>query len=282
MHPSMNIIDSHQHFWKYDPEQLPWITDSLHPLKRDFLPSDLKKVYEEHIISGCVAVQAAQTVDETRFLLKLAEKNDFIKGVVGWVDLKAASLRKDLGEFASFDKLKGFRHILQDESDPYYICHPDFQRGLDIIFDLGYTYDILVFPNQLEGALDTVKCFPTASFVIDHLAKPDIKHQSISEWKDLMYEFKEFPNVFCKLSGMVTEADWAKWRKEDFFPYLDVMVDVFGEDRLMFGSDWPVCLLAGSYGEVKGVLEAYLAEFSEEVQAKIWSDNAITFYKINS
>ncbi|HSI77576.1 MAG TPA: amidohydrolase family protein [Lunatimonas sp.] len=280
MHPTRKIIDSHQHFWKYDPEQLPWITDSLSTLKRDFLPTDLKIVYAENKIDGCVAVQAAQTVEETRFLLDLAEKYDFIKGVVGWVDLRSASLGADLREFASFEKLKGFRHILQDEADPNYICQPDFQRGLEIIFDLGYTYDILVFPKQLKGALDTVSRFPNASFVIDHLAKPDIKHESIDYWKDLMHEFKDFPNVFCKLSGMVTENDWRNWKKEDFYPYLDIMMEVFGEDRLMFGSDWPVCLLAASYGEVKGVLEAYLADFPEALQAKIWSENAIKFYKI--
>ncbi|WP_158859478.1 amidohydrolase family protein [Lunatibacter salilacus] len=276
----MKIIDSHQHFWKYDPEQFPWITDSLYKLKRDFLPSELRKVYAENKIAGCIAVQAAQTVEETRYLLELAENNEFIKGVVGWIDLRAASLKEELREFASFEKLKGFRHILQDEADPNFISHPDFQRGLEIIFEVGYTYDILVFPNQLKGALDTASRFTNASFVIDHLAKPDIKHQSISDWKELMHEFKDLPNVYCKLSGMVTENDWRNWKLEDFFPYLDVMMDVFGQDRLMFGSDWPVCLLAASYGEVKGVLEAYLADFPEEVQTKIWSENAIKFYKI--
>lgn len=278
----MKIIDSHQHFWKFDPVQFPWITDSLHLLKRDFLPSELKNVYSEHNISGCIAVQAAQTVEETRFLLSLAENNPFIQGVVGWIDLKSNSLKEDLNEFKTFEKLKGFRHILQDESDPNYIRHPDFQRGLEVIFGNGYSYDILVFPNQLKGALDTVSHFPKAHFVIDHLAKPDIKHQSISVWRDLMAEFKDFPNVLCKLSGMVTEGDWKDWKKEDFYPYMDVMMDVFGEDRLMFGSDWPVCLLAASFAEVKGVLETYLSNFPKSVQEKIWSENALKFYKINS
>lgn len=278
----MKIIDSHQHFWKFNPATLPWITDSLHQLKRDFLPSDLRRIYTEHDISGCVAVQAAQTVEETRFLLSLAESNPFIKGVVGWIDLKSNALTEALNEFESFEKLKGFRHILQDESDPYYISHPDFQRGLDVIFSRGYTYDILVFPSQLRGALDTVSRFPNARFVIDHLAKPNIKHKSINDWRNLMVEFRGFPNVFCKLSGMVTESDWKDWKMKDFFPYMDVMMDVFGEDRLMFGSDWPVCLLAASFGEVKGVLEAYLSNFPKSVQEKIWSANALNFYKINS
>jgi len=277
----MKIIDSHQHFWKFDSEKFPWITDSLYLLKRDFLPTELAHVYKKNKINGCVAVQAAQTLEETHFLLELAEKNEFIKGVVGWIDLRSTSLMEGLQEFTSFEKLKGFRHILQDEDDPYYICHADFRRGLEIIFAKGYSYDILVYPNQLKGALDTVSLYPNASFVIDHLAKPDIKHKSINDWKFLMQEFKNCPHVSCKLSGLVTENDWTNWKKEDFFPYLDVMMDVFGEDRLMFGSDWPVCLLAASYGEVKGILEAYLANFSEAVQAKIWSENAIKFYKLN-
>jgi L-fuconolactonase len=278
----MKIIDSHQHFWKFDPEQFPWITDNLYSLKRDFLPPDLETVFIKNKIIGCVAVQAAQTQEETRFLLALAEQHEFIKGVVGWIDLRAASLADDLQAFGSFEKLKGFRHILQDEADPNFILQPDFQRGLEIIFAHGYTYDILVFPHQLKGALETVSRFPNAPFVIDHLAKPNIKDKSISEWKELLLTFKDFPQVYGKLSGMVTESDWKHWKTEDFFPYLDVMMEVFGEDRLMFGSDWPVCLLAASYEGVKGVLQAYLSNFPEAVQTKIWSANAINFYKLTT
>ena len=276
----MKIIDSHQHFWKYDPDQFPWITDSLYPLKRDFLPTDLKQIYSENKIDGCVAVQAAQTEAETNFLLDLAEKHDFIHGVVGWIDLKAATLEDDLQSFASFKKLKGFRHILQDEQDSRFICQPNFQDGLEMIFSEGYCYDILVYPHQLRGALETVSRFPNGSFVIDHLAKPDIKHKSMEEWKALIGEFTIFPNVHCKLSGMVTEHDWKDWKKEDFYPYLDVMMDTFGENRLMFGSDWPVCLLAGSYNDVKGIMKSYLENFQIKTQSKIWSENAIKFYNL--
>jgi L-fuconolactonase len=250
-------------------------------LKRDFLPIELQQIYTENEIHGCVAVQAAQTVQETNFLLELAEKHDFIKGVVGWIDLQSASLEHDLQEFVSQNKLKGFRHILQDKADSRFICRSDFQRGLRNIFSRGYCYDILIYPNQLRGALDTVSQFPNECFVIDHLAKPDIKHKSIAEWKALMQEFHSFPNVFCKLSGMVTEHDWGNWKEADFYPYMDIMMDTFGEDRLMFGSDWPVCLLAAPYKAVKGILETYLASFSKNVQAKIWAENAVKFYKLN-
>lgn len=278
----MNIIDSHQHFWKYDPAHLPWITDSLYLLKRDFLPADLRPIYNKNSINGCVAVQAIQTIQETYFLLDLADRYDFIKGVVGWIDLRATSLQDELQALASFKKLKGFRHILQDEPDSRFICDPEFQRGLEVIFSQGYSYDILVFPHQLHGVLETVNRFPEAYFVIDHLAKPDIKHKSFEEWKAIIQDFKNFSNVFCKLSGMVTEHDWRDWKKEDFYAYLDVMMDTFGEDRLMFGSDWPVCLLAANYQQVKEILESYLEKLPKETQTKIWSENAIQFYNLKT
>lgn len=278
----MNIIDSHQHFWKYDPAHLPWITDSLYLLKRDFLPADLRPIYNKNSINGCVAVQAIQTIQETYFLLDLADRYDFIKGVVGWIDLRATSLQDELQALASFKKLKGFRHILQDEPDSRFICDPEFQRGLEVIFSQGYRYDILVFPHQLHGVLETVNRFPEAYFVIDHLAKPDIKHKSFEEWKAIIQDFKNFSNVFCKLSGMVTEHDWRDWKKEDFYAYLDVMMDTFGEDRLMFGSDWPVCLLAANYQQVKEILESYLEKLPKETQTKIWSENAIQFYNLKT
>lgn len=276
----MRVIDSHQHFWKYSPEAYPWIAEKMHALKRDFLPRELQGIFEEEGISGCVAVQAAQSEAETHFLLNLADEHPIIRGVVGWIDLEAADLTEKLDEYRPFSKLKGFRHQLQDEEDPRYILRTQFQKGLGIIFERGYSYDILVLPHQLEGAVQTVRNFPGARIVIDHLAKPRIATNELKTWKEKMQPFRDFPNVFCKLSGMVTEHHWENWQPEDFFPYLQVMMEVFGEDRLMFGSDWPVCLLAGSYADVKGVINLFLQGFPYETRQKIWAENAERFYHL--
>ncbi|WP_245189489.1 amidohydrolase family protein [Lunatimonas salinarum] len=277
----MRIVDSHQHFWKYSPEEFPWITDALNVLKTDFLPEDLEKVFQINGVSGCVAVQAAQTEEETNFLLRLADSHPFIQGVVGWIDLEAPNLEEKLNAYLPFRKLKGFRHILQDEADPAYILRPKFQKGLETLFKKGYSYDILVFPKQLDGAIETVRNFPEASMVIDHLAKPPIAKGELEPWRDQMEQLGSFPNVYGKLSGMVTEHDWTQWKAGDFHPYLDVMMKIFGADRLMYGSDWPVCLLAASYSEVIGVLRKFLEGYPEEVQQKIWAENAEKFYKLN-
>lgn len=276
----MKIIDSHQHFWKYDPVDLPWITDKLSVLKKDFLPEDLKKVYQKNNVDGCVAVQAAQTDGETHFLLEMADKNPFIKGVVGWIDLESPNLEEQLNAYVPFSKLKGFRHILQDEEDARYILRPGFQQGLKILFEKDYTYDVLVFPHQLEGAVEAIRQFPDAPFVIDHLAKPYIAKKEIEAWGHALEPLKDFPNVYCKVSGMVTENDWGNWHLHDFFPYLDVVMEVFGENRLMFGSDWPVCLVAADYSQVKRIVEEYFQGFSPEAKQKIWVDNAVSFYKL--
>ncbi|EON78262.1 L-fuconolactone hydrolase [Lunatimonas lonarensis] len=274
------MIDAHQHFWHYRSADFPWITDKLQVLKRDFLPEELGRILERNGVSGCVAVQAAQHDKETHFLLDLADANPFIRGVVGWIDLEAFNLSEKLHAYLPFSKLKGFRHILQDEEDPSYILRPGFQKGLDVIFERGYTYDLLVFPHQLDGALQTVRNFPEAPMVIDHLAKPGIAKGEIHSWKEKMQSFGEFPHVYGKLSGMVTEHTWDSWKPADFLPYLETMMEVFGEDRLMFGSDWPVCLLAGTYEEVKGVVELFLEGFSPEVRRKVWADNAVRFYSL--
>lgn len=276
----MKIIDAHQHFWHYDQKELPWITEKLAILKRDYLPEELEAIYKEQGVAGCVAVQAAQSERETHFLLSLADQHPFIKGVVGWIDLESPQLADALKAYLPFPKLKGFRHILQDEKDPEYVLRPAFQKGLETIFSLGFTYDILVFPHQLPGAIETVKRFPGARMVIDHLAKPEIAKGNLASWKAQMMHLKDFDNVYCKLSGMVTEHHWKSWAKEDFYPYLDVMMDVFGVDRLMYGSDWPVCLLSGTYGEVKGILESYLDRFSTEQREKVWFGNAKSFYQL--
>lgn len=274
------VIDSHQHFWKYDPVRHDWINDEMAILKRDFLPPDLSKIYEAAGVDGCVAVQADQSEAETNFLLELAAQYSFIKGVVGWVDLRAENLAERLLHFSEFPKLKGFRHVVQSEPDPNFMLGKEFQRGIAQLHAHNFTYDILIFPTQLPAAIETVKNFPDQRFVIDHIAKPYIKAGKIKEWAAHMEKIASFPNVMCKVSGMVTEADWLNWKKADFVPYLEVVSQSFSADRLMFGSDWPVCLLGGAYQEIKGILGDYLQGFNEADQAAIWGGNATHFYQL--
>lgn len=276
----MKKIDSHQHFWQYDSQRYPWIGTGMETLAGDFLPKSLLPNLETHEVVGTVAVQAVSEESETHFLLKLAEEHPFIRGVVGWVDLMSNQLADTLHAYQPFGKLKGFRHLLQDEEDPDFILQPSFQQGLQLIFEAGYSYDLLVLPHQLDGAIQTVANFPEGRFVLDHLAKPKIKQGAIADWKVQIEELAGHPQVCCKVSGMVTEADWTNWKKEDIFPYLDVVVEAFGEDRLLFGSDWPVCRLAATYGQVVGVLREYLKEQPTALQEKIWYENARQFYRL--
>ncbi len=276
----MKVIDAHQHCWKYDIEKHSWITDEMSILKKDYLGENLKTVFDKNEIAGSIAVQADQSEEETEFLLALAEQNDCIKGVVGWVDLRSSTIKERLEYFSTFPKLKGFRHVVQDEPDPNFMLGEAFQRGIAALEEFGFTYDILIFPTQLEAALQLVEKFPEQSFVIDHMAKPVIKKAQISFWEKYITAIAEKENVYCKVSGMVTEADWEKWTYQDFVPYMDIVFNAFGPKRIMFGSDFPVCLLAGSYTNVKGIVAQYLQKYSEEEQADVWSGNACRFYKI--
>ncbi|MEX2513631.1 MAG: amidohydrolase family protein [Cyclobacteriaceae bacterium] len=276
----MEIFDAHHHLWNYQPERFPWINEEMARLKKDFKPIMLEREFKQHGISGSIVVQAIQDEDENHFLLQQADENDFIKGIIGWLDLKSPALRERLNLYVPFQKLKGFRHILQDESDPDFILNAEFQRGLGWLFEAGYVYDLLVFPHQLKGAIKTVENFPDAPFVLDHMAKPSIKSGKMGEWKELIKALGENKNVYCKVSGMVTEANWNNWEENDFFPYLDVVMEAFGEDRLMYGSDWPVCLLAGSYNQIFDIIKKYLNNFPADTQAKIWAKNASVFYRI--
>ncbi|CAL66674.1 amidohydrolase family protein [Christiangramia forsetii] len=273
-------IDAHQHFWKYNPEKHSWISDDMKVIQKDFLPEDLKPICKKEGIAGCVVVQADQTEDETNFLLDLAEKHDFIKAVVGWIDLRSPDLEERLEHYRKYEKLKGFRHVVQDEPDVNFMKLADFQKGIASLEKYGFTYDILIFPSQMEAALATVKKFPKQKFVIDHIAKPDIKNGKIDEWKEKMKTLASHKNVYCKVSGMVTEADLEKWEYSDFAPYLDVIFDGFGSERIMFGSDWPVCLLGGSYSEVKGILENYIKPLSEREKEDVWGRTAQNFYDV--
>lgn len=273
-------IDAHHHLWQYAPETHVWIDESMEILKRDFNPEDLKKEMDASQFDGCVAVQASQTEEETDFLLQQAEKFPFIKGVVGWLDLCIPSIEDRLRHYSQFDKLKGIRHVVQDEPDDRFLLRKEFLNGISLLYRYDLTYDILIFPKHLEVAAEFVSMFPEQSFVLDHIAKPDIKNGDVSPWREGIEKLADFDNVYCKLSGMVTEADWQSWIYEDFVPYLDTVFDAFGEDRLMIGSDWPVCTLAGNYTSVMGIISRYLEQKGENVTKKILGQNAIEFYHL--
>jgi L-fuconolactonase len=274
-------IDSHQHFWKYHPVKDAWITEDMKILQRDFMPQDLLPLLQENNIDGCIAIQADQSEAETDFLLQLAAENDFIKGVVGWVDLRADNLTERLEFFSKYKKLKGFRHIVQAELQVDFLLREDFCKGIAMLFKYNFTYDILIYPKHLPFALEFVKQFPAQKFVIDHLAKPDFKLNNFALWEKDMRAISEYNNVYCKISGMVTEADWINWKEEDFAYCLDVVTEAFGTNRLMYGSDWPVSLLAGQYAESANIVRKYYSQFSEEVQNKIWGTNAVGFYNLD-
>ena len=273
-------IDAHQHFWYYEPVKHSWIDDAMAVIRKDFLPSDLQKVYAENKIDGCVAVQADQTLEETNFLLWLSGKHEFIKGVVGWVDLRDDKIDEVLEEYRQHEKIKGFRHIVQSETDHNFLLRPAFLNGIASLDKFGYTYDILVFPHQLGAVLEFVKRFPNQKFVIDHMAKPYIKDGLFDGWAILMKEIGKRENVYCKLSGMITEAEFNSWTPEQIMPYMNVVLEAFGPERLMFGSDWPVCLVAGSYVEVKKLVADFISKLSLLEQAKIMGTNAIQFYNL--
>src|SRR4030042_3707586 len=231
-------IDSHQHFWKYNPEEYAWINDEMKILKKDYLPDDLKILVRQAGFNGTVAVQARQSFTETHWLLDLADKNKFIKGVVGWVDLCSERLEDQLNELLSIPKFVGVRHVIQDEPDELFILRKEFLKGIGLLQKFNLTYDILIFAGHLPQTLEFVRTFPEQVFILDHIAKPDLWYTTHSPWKEDIIKLGKFKNVYCKISGMVTEADWLRWKAEDFKPYLDIITDAFGTDRLMIGSDW--------------------------------------------
>lgn len=273
-------IDSHQHFWNYHPIKDAWISDAMKVIQQDFMPADLLPLLQKNDIDGCIAVQADQSETETRFLLQLAQDNDFIMGVVGWVDFRSKDIEERLQYFSQFEKLKGFRHIVQGESEDDFLLRADFCNGIAQLEKYNFTYDLLILPKHLSVATEFVKRFPKQNFVIDHLAKPNFKEANFTNWENGIRELATYKNVFCKLSGMVTEADWENWKAEDFNYCLDVLVGNFGIERLMFGSDWPVSLLAASYEQSSAIVKNYFSKFSEEEQHKIWGGNAIKFYNL--
>ncbi|MBS1934531.1 MAG: amidohydrolase family protein [Bacteroidetes bacterium] len=271
-------IDSHVHFWKYNKKRDIWM-DDMKILQQDYLPEHLQLNLKRNGIDGCVAVQASQEEVETRFLCELGETHDVIKGVVGWIDLCADNVEERLQHFTEYKLIKGYRHILQGEPNEF-MLRKDFQRGVKKLKDFGYTYDVLVYHHQLKETLEFVSQFPDQKLIIDHCAKPDIKNKKIDDWKKWMNEIATHPNVYCKVSGLFTEAKWGQWAAADFYPYLDVVFEAFGTDRLVFGSDWPVILVSGIYVQWKSLLEKYMENYAEEEKEKFFGLNAIQFYNL--
>lgn len=289
----MPTIDSHQHFWTFNPDRDGWITNEMAVLRRNFLPEELEDIYKSVGITGCVAVQADQSEEETLFLARLATQYAFIMGVVGWTDLSSNDLASRLDKYRQMPVMKGFRHIVQAEDADTFLCREDFCRGIGMLAECGFTYDILIYARQLPAARDFVARFPKQPFVVDHAAKPDIRSirkgamppytssDAFAWWEKEIRLLAAHPNVYCKMSGLITEADWASWSIDDLIPFVEVLLSAFGAKRLMFGSDWPVCLLAATgYSEMWHPLQQYLSTLSAVEQEQICYRSAIEFYKL--
>lgn len=273
-------IDSHQHFWQYDPAEHVWMTDAMADLKRDHLPADLLPLLEQTGLDGTVAVQARQNLKETEWLLALADEYDFIRGVVGWVDLLSPDVRDQLALYAAHPRLVGVRHVVHDEPDDNFMLRPDFLRGLEALAEFDLAYDLLLFPKHLPVAAQVVQQFPRQRFVLDHIGKPLIKAGTLAPWDADLRALARFDNVYCKVSGMVTEAAWRAWQPADFVPFLEVVFDCFGIQRLLFGSDWPVCTLAADYPDVVDLVCVHSGALGAAAQERLFGRNAEEFYKL--
>lgn len=276
-------IDAHQHFWSYSATEYPWIGPGMERLARSYLPDDLAPHLAAAGLDGSVAVQARQSLDETRWLLELAKAHPLIKGVVGWVDLRSDRVADELDEFADRPKLVGVRHVVQDEPDPRFLLGDAFVRGLRHLAPRRLTYDLLLYPHQLPAAIELAGLLPEQPFVLDHLAKPQIKNgldAAMEPWRSDIRALARYPNVSCKLSGLVTEAAWRTWQRSDFTPYLEIAIEAFGPSRLMIGSDWPVCLLSAEYADAAGTVADTIASLSTTEQQQVLGDTATMFYDL--
>lgn len=274
------FIDAHHHLWKYSRDEYPWMLEGMESIRRDFLIPELREAVQEAGISGTVVVQARQTLEETQWLLGLANDSDLIRGVVGWVPLVDPDLSQHLESLAPHPKLKGVRHVLHDEIDEIYMLRDDFNRGISLLERFGLRYDILIFEHHLRQTIQFVDRHPNQAFIVDHIAKPRIRDDIRAPWSSLIAELARRENVYCKLSGMVTEADWKKWSKSDLKPYFDTVLDAFGPKRLMFGSDWPVVLVACSYKRWADIVRSWISPLSEAEQRSIMKDSAIAAYSL--
>lgn len=273
------MIDTHVHFWQFEPLRDTWINEEMEVLQRDFFPRDLERMAGKFHIDGVVAVQADQSEKETEFLCTLASQNKIIKGIVGWVDLKAVNLKEKFQQYSKISIIKGFRHILQAE-EPDYMLHPKFVEGVKLLKEFNFTYDVLVQNKQLPEVIKLIEKLPDQKFIIDHCAKPAIAKRQIENWEQNLKIIAENKNVYCKISGLVTEAIWHGWNKKDFYPYLDVAVKCFGPERIVFGSDWPVIYLSASYGKWIGLMKDYMSQFNHSEQDEFFSENAKRFYDL--
>ncbi|MDM1296179.1 amidohydrolase family protein [Sphingobacterium sp. N143] len=273
-------IDTHQHFWQFDPVRDSWITDEMKAIQRDFTPLDIQFVLERNGFSGTVAVQASQSDEETNYLVQLSKDYPFIKGVVGWIDLQAENISEQLQNYQTVQVLKGFRHVVEGEADPDFLIRPAVLNGLKALADYGYTYDLLIRPRHYKATLQCVDQNPNLQFVLDHIAKPPIKTREFDEWAAFIDALAAYPNVVCKVSGLATEADWTGWKLDDFKQYLDHIFTRFGKQRIMYGSDWPVCLLAASYEESIAIVEDKLGDFTAAEKKAFWAENAIRIYNL--
>lgn len=271
-------LDAHHHFWVYRDSDYGWIGKGMEAIRRDFTPSDLKPLLRRNGFDGSVLVQVRQSLEETESFLRLADENDFIRGVVGWVDLRSARVRFDLERFSEHPRFVGVRHVVQDEPDDRFLLRDDFLRGVALLKDFGLTYDILVFHRQLPAVLEFVPRFPEYRLVLDHIGKPAIARGELEPWASAIRKLGRFENLYCKLSGMVTEADWKRWKRGDFLQYLDVVLEAFGPGRLLIGSDWPVCLLAASYDEVLEIVTGFIEPLSSSEKEAILGRNAAALY----
>jgi L-fuconolactonase len=275
-------IDSHQHFWQYNDKDYDWMTSEMGVLRSDHMPDDLWREQQSIDFDGSIAVQARQTIEETRWLLSLANLEPRIKGVVGWIDLCSDKVDTQLAQFGSHPKLVGIRHVIQDEPDDEFMLRPEFMEGIRKLKRHNLVYDLLLYEKHLPAAIQVVKHFPEHTFVLDHISKPLIKDAIMSPWDDNIRELASYPNVSCKLSGMVTEADWKSWTPETLLPYLDVVTKAFGAKRLMIGSDWPVCRLAGEYERVMQTTIDYVNKLPKRDRALVLGKNCSRIYGLNT
>jgi L-fuconolactonase len=274
------VIDSHNHFWKYNPADYGWIDESMSIIRRDFLPADLRDPMMAAGVDGTIAVQARQSLEETHWLLNLAAENASIRGVVGWVSLVSEHVRRELETVGADPKLRGVRHVLQGESEDHFMLRDDFNRGVGILKEFGLAYDLLIFERHLPVAGRFVDLHPEQVFILDHLAKPKIKAAEREPWAKHLQELAKRPNVYCKASGIVTEADWQSWTPPGLREYFNIALEAFGPDRIMAGSDWPVCLVACGYKRWWDILREWISALSETEQSKILGDNAVRAYKL--
>ena len=275
-------IDAHQHFWEYSPSEYDWIDERMHVLKRDFGPADLKPHLDATGIGGSVAVQARQSVEETEYLLRLADTTDSVLGVVGWVDLCSEDAQSQLERFGAHERFVGVRHVVQDEPDDRFLLREDFLCGVALLKEHDLTYDVLIYPSQLPAALEFVERFPDHRLVLDHIAKPPIGRRELEPWAGQVEKLAKHENLYCKVSGMVTETEWHGWKTDDFTPYLDVVFEAFGARRILIGSDWPVCTLSATYLEVMDIVHQYISTLSDADKAAVLGGNAIDFYDLEA